>query len=149
MDHTTIFRMHHPVDLPGPFLILSRIALRCGLRLTENLKDGTPRGAAEQESMGKTVLNSSVNALMLVEPMTCNSLCLQSSYFVNGPYLNQLLCSLFEVSAGTWLLHWPKGKDTSANQSCEGPCLCRHGKCWKIIPDTWNGRAEQEEHWFS
>ena len=38
-----------PMDIPsppGPLLILSRIALRCGLRQTENLKDGTPRGAS-------------------------------------------------------------------------------------------------------
>lgn len=61
---------------PGPVLILPRFALTGGLRWTENLKDGAPRGAAEQESMGKTVLNSSINALMLVEPMACNSPCL-------------------------------------------------------------------------
>ena len=68
-----------PMDIPSPpdpLLILSRIALRGGLRWTENLKDGAPRGAAKQESMGKTVLNSSINALMLVEPVACNSPCL-------------------------------------------------------------------------
>lgn len=130
MDHTTIIQNAPPSGSTWPSLDPGQNCSEVWSQVDRNLKDGTPRGAAEQESMGKTVLNSSINALMLVEPMTCNSPCLQSSYFVNGPYLNHAshvahLRSLPEPD------YYIDQRDRTPQQTSHMSAMLqrRHGKC--------------------